>query len=305
MRWMAPIEFLYQGVNAARRALYRNEFLKSQRVPRPVISIGNLSIGGAGKTPLTIAVARHLTNQGRRVAILSRGYGRTNEREYAIVDSADVARFGDEPVLLRSALPGVDVVVGADRSGAAGWYLANHDCDLFLLDDGFQHLQLARDVDIVIDDRSSGYAREGRSALRDADLILTRDDGEAASGANRIGIRPVAVIELDRVLPLEVLRGARVLAFSALAHNDRFFRQLEQLGAIVVARYEFRDHHRYTSEDLATIRAGAAAGNVDRVITTEKDLVKVRYDSVSALRVEMHVEPAILETVDRMLEKLK
>lgn len=304
MKPVRAAELLYQRANRLRRRLYRTGWLARQHLPRPVISIGNIAIGGSGKTPLTIAIARHLCSRGHRVTILSRGYGRANERQFAVVDSRDAESFGDEPVLMHQAVPQADVVVGADRAGAARWYLEHDDCDLFLLDDGFQHLQLARDIDIVIDDVGARYSREGRSALADADLLVVRDDENGPSG-NKISLRPVSLVERHAELPLSDLRDSRVVAFSALARNERFFEVLEKSGAEIVARHSFRDHHRYDAEDIRAIRVSAAKSAADRIITTEKDLVKVPNEGFTALRVQMQVDPSVLQKLDLLLERLR
>ncbi|MDP9361533.1 MAG: tetraacyldisaccharide 4'-kinase, partial [Acidobacteriota bacterium] len=171
--FVKPLELLWRGVNRLRRALYRGGILKSKRLPRPVISVGNLAAGGSGKTPAVIAIARYLTKRGFTVAVLTRGYGRA-ESEAGLVASLDAARFGDEPVLIKSKLTNVHVIVGSKRYDNAIQFISQNDCDLFILDDGFQHLQLARDVDVVID-AGSGVMREGRSALADADFVIQRN----------------------------------------------------------------------------------------------------------------------------------
>jgi tetraacyldisaccharide 4'-kinase len=323
---LKPAELLYRGINRARRALYRGGILRSRRLPRPVISIGNRSVGGAGKTPTTIAVARMLAGSGLRVAVLTRGYGRTGDETGAVIGpstktSRDAGRFGDEPLLIARTLPEVDVVVGADRYAAAGVYLRDHDCDLFLLDDGFQHLQLHRDVDIVIESGARWY-REGRDALADADMILVRESEEsttrhperggmvgrerristdptpASEGGQRVGgerfqarLRPTAYVSGHDRLPLEALRDSGVYAFAGLADNEQFFAMLESLGVTLAGRRGFSDHHRYSAADLHAIRAAAAAAKATRIVTTEKDAVKLGDPSLLALAVEMEIEP--------------
>ncbi|MEO8034121.1 MAG: tetraacyldisaccharide 4'-kinase, partial [Acidobacteriota bacterium] len=162
-------ELLYRGINRARRSLYRLGVLRAKKLSRPVISIGNVSTGGAGKTPATIAVARFLLGRGYRVAVLTRGYGRAGAG--GRVTALDPSRFGDEPVVIKKQLPNVDVMVGSNRYASAH----ETDADIYVLDDGFQHLQLHRDVDIVIDVPHPRFRREGNSALRHADLVLPRN----------------------------------------------------------------------------------------------------------------------------------
>jgi len=268
---LKPIELLWRGVNRLRRALYRRGILKRKRLPRPVISVGNLAAGGAGKTPAVITIARYLDKRGFRVAILTRGYGRGGNAP-GLVTSLDAARFGDEPVLLKSKLKNIDVIVGSKRYQNARQFLSQNDCDLFILDDGFQHLQLARDVDVVIDS-GRGVMREGRSALADAGFVIQRN--------------------LRIVVP-EQLTSRPLFAFAGLADNDQFFDSLRSQGLNVIGTKSFRDHHRYTAADIASIKE--AAGDC-LIVTTEKDAVKIDDRDIIAIAAKMIVEPEILEAI--------
>jgi tetraacyldisaccharide 4'-kinase len=267
--FLKPVELLWRGVNRLRRALYRRGIFKGKRLPRPVVSIGNLAAGGAGKTPAVIAISRYLIKRGFRVAILTRGYGRAGN-DAGVVTSLDAARFGDEPVLIKSKLKNVDVIVGSKRYENAIQFLSQNDCDLFVLDDGFQHLQLARDVDVVID-TADGVMREGRSALKDADFVIRRN--------------------LRITIPDDL---GRVFAFAGLANNEQFFDSLRNLGLNITGTMSFRDHHRYTAADLATIRK--AAGDA-AIVTTEKDAVKIDDRDIIPIAAEMIVEPEVLEAI--------
>ena len=268
---MKLAELLYRGINRLRRWLYRRGILKAKRLPVPVISIGNRAIGGAGKTPATIAVARALQQRGLRVAVLTRGYGR-NSDEHGPVTSLDTERFGDEPVLIKSK--NIDVIVGRKRYENGLRYSA----DVYLLDDGFQHLQLHRDCDIVIEAPSRFY-REGPSALRDADIVLQRK---------------------IRAVNGEAVRGKRVFAFSGLANNAQFFDTLRALGADVVATREFPDHHRYTLAELRAIRTDARGAEL--IVTTEKDAVKIGpADDIMALQIELELGEDVIAAVMRQI----
>ena len=271
---LKPFELLWRGVNRLRRALYRRGLLKGRRLPRPVVSVGNLAAGGAGKTPAVITIARYLAKRGFRVAVLTRGYGR-NEKVSGIVTSLDAARFGDEPVLMKSKLKNVDVIVGSNRYDNALQFLNQNDCDLFVLDDGFQHLQLARDVDVVID-TAGGVMREGRSALADADFVIRRN--------------------LRMAVP-EELASKRLFAFAGLADNDQFFASLRALGLTVAGTKGFRDHHRYTPADIAAVKAAARDAGAEIVVTTEKDAVKLDDRDIIPIAAEMIVEPEVLEAI--------
>lgn len=273
------LELPWRGLNRLRRALYRRGILKAKRLPRPVISVGNLAAGGAGKTPAVITIARYLEKRGFRVAILTRGYGRAGNAS-GPVTSLDAATFGDEPVLLKSKLKNVDVIVGSKRYENATRFLNSNECDLFILDDGFQHLELARDVDVVIEG-ASGVMREGRSALADADFVIQR--------------------RLRLVVP-EELTGRRVFAFAGLADNEQFFASLRANGLNVAGTRSFRDHHRYTAADIAAIKEAARSSGAEAIVTTEKDAVKIDERDIIAIAAEMIIEPEILEKISGLVD---
>jgi tetraacyldisaccharide 4'-kinase len=264
---LKPFELLYRGINRARRALYRAGVLKAKRLHRPVISIGNLSAGGAGKTPAVIAVCRFLEKRGLKVAVLTRGYGRGDSSYTGIVTSNDAEQFGDEPVLIKRST-NADVLIGSNRYQNARGY----QCDVFVLDDGFQHLQLHRDFDLVID-APSRFLREGKSALRDADAVVPRS--------------------LRLNIP-EELRGQPLFAFSGLANNAQFFASLRDAGLNVIGTKGFPDHHRYTPADLERIRRDA---NGVTLVTTEKDAVKIRDEDVVAIGAEFVMPEDVLERI--------
>lgn len=291
---LLPAELAYRGVNRARRALYRRGIFAPERVERPVISVGNRAIGGSGKTPAAIAIARGLQAAGRRAAILTRGYGRTATEEPLLVDRADAERFGDEPSLMHEELPGVPVIVGADRARAARWFLERGDCDAFILDDGFQHLQLARDVDVVIENAASLRFREGECALADADVVLLRGGAAGPPGAEsfRAALRPVDWLDGAGPAPLETLRGRSAVAFAGLADNAQFFAMLRSLGVDVRAALPFRDHQRYGDHELRRIREAQNATGAELLLTTMKDRVKADIGAAGAVRVELAIEPA-------------
>jgi len=263
-----PLELPWHLVNRLRRALYRKKILRGRRLHRPVISVGNITAGGAGKTPAVIAICRRLAAEGLRVAVLTRGYGRKDTRYSGPVTSHDAAKFGDEPVLIKHAA-NVDVLVGANRYENA----SDHDCDVFVLDDGFQHLQIRRSLDIVIDARAR-FHREGRSALRDADFVIPR--------------------KLRTLVP-EELRGKRVLAFAGLADNDQFFASLRAAGVDVAVTRSFPDHHRYTSADVASMKRNGLP-----LVTTEKDKVKIDDPDVIAVGAELEIPEEVLTEAVRV-----
>lgn len=289
-----PAELLYRGVNRSRRALYRLGLLRPERLPRPVISVGNRALGGTGKTPTVIAVATGLLELGLRPAVLTRGYGRRSSEQPLLVDGLDALRFGDEPVVIHRSLPEVPVIVGSRRAAAARWFLERGDCDLFLLDDGFQHLQLHRDCDVVIESASSWF-REGPSALRDADALLLRDVDSPLPDVPsfRIALEPRDLLVDGASEPLEALEGTSVFAFSGLADNDQFFRTLEALGAELAGTEAFPDHHVYDQEDLQRLRMRAEIAGAEMLVTTAKDAVKTGSLEPAVLRTAVTIEPRL------------
>jgi lauroyl/myristoyl acyltransferase/tetraacyldisaccharide-1-P 4'-kinase len=256
---LKPIELAWRGVNRVWRALYRNGILKAKRLHRPVISIGNIAAGGTGKTPAVIAVTRFLQSRGLRVAVLTRGYGRGNDAQGPIT-SFDADKYGDEPVLIKRTT-NAEVIVGANRYENA----RDIDTDVFLLDDGFQHFKLHRDLDVVIDAPARVY-REGRSALKHADIVIPR--------------------KLVRRMP--DIDGP-LFAFAGLANNEQFFE-----GLNAVATRGFPDHHRYTAADIESLKRDAKGATL---VTTEKDAVKIDDPSITAIPAEFVIEQNVLEQI--------
>jgi len=303
-----------------RRRLYGAGILRSCSLPRPVVSVGNLTAGGSGKTPHVQFLAGWLSGQGVRVAILSRGYGRKTggvlwaSRKQGggpggSRGGAEAERVGDEPAFLASTLPGVPVVVGESRFAAGTECLRVLEVDAFLLDDGFQHLSLRRDADILLVDAGRGLGngrtlpfgplREPPDHARFADaLIVTRcetaEHGREAAGA--VPFSPDRPVAFSRIVPRALVdrdggesrlprEEKEIAAFSGIAHNDQFREILRASGFVVRAFVGFRDHHRYRLADLEKIR-NAAAGLP--VVTTEKDMVRLPVEvpfPVNALRV--------------------
>ena len=270
-------------------------FGRTTRLFRPVISIGNLSTGGRGKTPTVIHLARLLVEAGEVPAVLSRGYARRRRIDGVVVVSdgqhllADLPRAGDEPLMIAKAVPGAVVVVCEQRLLAGMLAERAFGATVHLLDDGFQHLALARNIDLVLvsaDDLGDrpmpmGRLREPVGALAAADAIII----DAAESARAIAdARGKPTFHLRRSLgpPAPIDSAARhtsvdgpVLALAGIAGPERFTRSLEQAGYTVAQSLVFADHHAYTTRDVATIVAAAAAAGAHTIVTTMKDAVRL------------------------------
>ena len=295
--WALPFVPLYRAAAALDASLYTSGLRRAHKLAWPVISVGSLSAGGAGKTPVAIALANMLTERGWHVDILSRGYGRKgtgNERVELANLSADQAaeQFGDEPTLIaqRTSAP---VYVGKDRF--ASGQLAEQQATtsgIHILDDGLQHRRLARDLDIVLvtaEDLTdtllpAGNLREPLTALRGADAVVLREEErEAIEAQVRALAGPTPPLwSIRRTLrfpqPLGVFSaGLRPLAFCALARPEGFAASLQASGCGIIDTVVFDDHHRYASGDIDQILKAARDLNATGFVTTEKDAVKLSH----------------------------
>ncbi len=301
---LSPLGALYGRAATLRADWYASGRLASRPLPRPSISVGNLTFGGTGKTPFVEFLARRLRFEGWRPAVLSRGYGRRS-RGVVVVGAGQgpivsAEEGGDEPVALARSMPGIVVVVGERRADAAR-RAADLGADLLILDDGFQHLAVRRDVNLLLLDARdpfgggrvapAGRLREPVGAVRRADaIVFTRvDRGAPAADARAVLARfapgaPVfharirasglrdehgAPIEADSIAP------RRVIAVCGVANPAEFASTLSEAGVSPEERLEFRDHHRYGERSLARIRAAAERSGASLLVTTEKDAVKL------------------------------
>jgi tetraacyldisaccharide 4'-kinase len=312
----------YGAVAAWRRRWYAADSARRHRLQRPVISVGNLRAGGSGKTPIVAHIARLLVAHGERPAVLTRGYGRRVIAPGVTVVSdgaavrAGLDTAGDEPLLLARELPGVAVLVGADRYLSGRLAEARLGATVHLLDDGFQHFELERDVDLLLvseEDLTDALLPAGRlrepisaASLADAALVLAG----YASAADRIGRafgvptvfrvtralgapRMVAGARDSVVLP----SGTRVFAAAGIARPERFFGDLISVGWELAGSMTFADHHRFTRRDVARIAAAAKASSAAIVLTTEKDAVRLAVCDlgdlpVASVPLEVGLEPA-------------
>lgn len=309
---LSPVSALAWGYGAGvrlRGALYDSNLLQGERVEGlRVISVGNLNVGGTGKTPAVLYLAETLLRAGRKVGILTRGYGRTAKEPITFTGAEPlppVEEAGDEPLLLAKRCSQARLLVGADRRGLARRARDDFGLDVVLLDDGFQHRKLARDEDIVVVDEAAGFGngwmlprgplREPLSALSRATLFWIR------TATNPIALPPLPAPQVrtrygptawvdpeGATHPPETLEGAPVLALAGLARPGGFLRTLRQLGTDVRDAALFADHHRFTAKELRDVEAQAAKLGA-QVVTTEKDAVRLP-SGFPAWKVQLGVE---------------
>ncbi len=317
-----PLGHLYNLILKARSAMYRQGITRSHDLGVPVISVGNLTVGGTGKTPLVAFVAQVLAENGRKVCILTRGYKRENPNERILVSDgqnilAEVKQSGDEPYELAQKLLGIAAVIAdKDRTAAGLWAKEDLGSDAFVLDDGFQHFQLKRSLDLVTVDTTDpfgngwllpqGTLREPVENLaRAGAVILTRAnlaDPSSPNGPNGVdalkakvqGLAPAAAVftsqnKTSNIIPLAKLFGeketvpitsllpkTRTLAFCAIGNPDSFFRQLMAEGFELAGTNKFPDHYKYSERDVSTLNELARKWNADILLTTVKDAVKLK-----------------------------
>jgi len=302
--WLLGFTDILEAVNAVAHATYRFGLRKSERAAVPVISVGNIAFGGTGKTPLVAALARTLLSAGARPAILTRGYRRRGSGPILIRRGSPAGweQAGDEPTLLARALPDVPIVVDVDRVRGAAVAVRETGATHLLLDDGFQHWRLARDLDIVAVEASDPVCataprREHPNALARAHgIVLSRvaDRTEAAAAMAVLGpYAPDATFIATKLAarglhrgeerqPAEVLNGVTVLAMAGIASPQGLIHTLGDLGANVVDMKFYSDHHRYSRREVEKVLAEAdRAGAL--VVTTAKDIVKLPPDLTARL----------------------
>jgi tetraacyldisaccharide 4'-kinase len=317
---LLPLSWLFGALVALRRRLYRCGLLTAVCLPVPVVVVGNLTVGGSGKTPLVLWIVRHLRAAGWRPGIISRGHGGSAGAERAVAADSPPSVVGDEPLLL-ARRSGVPVFVGADRVAAGQALLAAHpDCDVIVSDDGLQHYHLQRALEVVVFDGRgvgngrllpAGPLREPVQRLREADAVVwngapERSIEEVAAALPQVAMRLagqgfVAVAGEARTCSADSLRGRRLYAIAGIGDPRRFFAQLRALD-LDFEEHPFPDHHPYRATDLSFAADGV-------LLMTEKDAVKcaglvpgeawvLPVDAVLSARVG---QPGLFETI---LEKL-
>jgi tetraacyldisaccharide 4'-kinase len=294
---LPPLSALYGAVTRTRLSLYRRGTFHTTRLDRPVISVGNMTVGGTGKTPLVEWISKAVAARGKKVCILTRGYGRENPQRQVVVSDGETilatpAEAGDEPYLLATKLLGSAAVISnIDRISAARYAIENLASDCFVLDDGFQHLRVARDLNIVTIDATNpwgggellpyGRLREPLSGLGRADcVVMTRCDQAENLDRLREEIRDLIsgrpVFESAMRPVKNLLPTGPVAAFCAVGNPQSFFTQLRESGYQLAMQKVFADHHSYTQQDVNHLIDEAAHAGANNLITTAKDAVKLR-----------------------------
>ncbi len=334
--------FGYLQLHKTRQFAYKAGLKSSVRLPCKVISIGNITLGGTGKTPFTEKVAMALRNDGHRVAILSRGYARPKHGDDVVVVSngthiiGDFMTAGDEPLVLAHNCPGVPVVVARQRAAAGQKAIKDFGTTVCVLDDGFQHWQLTRDCDVVLLDASkplknlkmfpAGTLREPLSALRRVHVVVLMAKGdedaqlsEMTEEVQRTGFTgPIfrTTYQAEGVVPFngsaiespECLRGKRVVAICGIAQPESFLALLRRCGANLIRTCVYSDHYVYRPDDIERLRQLAQSLKPDVMLTTQKDFVKMvkhRTDDLPIRYLKIRVAFCPPEDEEKFFENLR
>ncbi|MFL6695014.1 MAG: tetraacyldisaccharide 4'-kinase [Ramlibacter sp.] len=302
---LLPLTGLYALLSAAHRALYRTGFLRAERLPVTVVVVGNVVAGGAGKTPVVMAIAQHLLARGIPCGVVSRGHGRQGKSSLEVTATSDPAEVGDEPLLIASRC-GVPVLVGRRRATAVRILMAAHpQTRVVLSDDGLQHHAMARDVEIVVfDERGigngwllpSGPLRERWP--RRADLVVRNESATGVPGfVTRRRLAPEAVRADGSRVPLAELARTPCAALAGIARPEAFFAMLRAAGLQLASTFALPDHH-----DFALPIAGLPT--LSPLVCTEKDAVKLwkHRPDAWAVPLVLEIDPAFFEQLDALLE---
>lgn len=274
---LSPLSALYRLITAVRRWGYKHGYLSASRFPVPVIVVGNITVGGTGKTPLTLALVNYLREQGYKPAVVSRGYGGQTEYPALVTATSRAEEVGDEPLLMYQQ-SGVPVVVAPKRADAVAWLLARELGNVVLCDDGLQHYALQRDLEIVVIDGARGLGnekllpqgplREPKRRLQTVDLIVVNGQGYCCDNAHTMTLEPGPWLPAGQNGGVAPQAPQKIHAVAGIGNPERFFTMLRQQGFDVIP-HAFPDHHAFEAQDLAF--------NDDLpVVMTAKDAVKCR-----------------------------
>jgi len=320
-----PFSFLYGSITTLRNYLYNTNIIKSSKLPCKVISVGNITTGGSGKTPTVEFLALYLQSIGKNVGIVSRGYGRSSKHVKLVTDGFDKPssweQYGDEAFLLSQNLNSIPIVVGESKYEAGLKIASEFNLDVIIIDDGFQHRSLHRDLDIVLinskDNQKThkllplGNLRERISGLKRADLIIyTKTNLHNNLGYLDRLLKNVDIEKINSMLETKSmligknkqeieqsdLKSKNIYLLSAIGDNRGFKRTVEKIGANIVGHSKFIDHFKFKISDLQKMQKDAKKVGANYIITTEKDLVKIPDVNLEipiyTLKTEMHFSPA-------------
>ncbi|MDR1701651.1 MAG: tetraacyldisaccharide 4'-kinase [Sporomusaceae bacterium] len=327
---LAGLSVVYALLAGLKRSLYQYGVLKSYRLSRPVISLGNITLGGTGKTPAAKNLALFIRDQGFKVAVLNRGYRASFQGDAALVSDGEktylpVSECGDEAYLLAQTLPGVMVVIGKNRAVAGQFAIEKHGAEVLIIDDGYQHWRLKRDLDIVLIDTLDpfgnkytlprGILREPLACLDRADIFLLTKTNQSSAQKQDIICwelrkynQTAAIVKSSHApgsftnLNAWLLKGGEkentvsldntaVVAFSALGNPASFEQTLNSLGVKTAAFICYPDHHYYTIDEMLDLAQKAAVLNAAALVTTEKDAVKIPAAFLAATSLPVYVLP--------------
>lgn len=335
---LSPLAFLWEWIYRIRRMMYDYNVLQKSHFEVPVISVGNLTFGGTGKTPFTIWLVDYLNKKGLKSLILTRGYKGKFENGSGMIRCGGIFRvnpseYGDEPALMDRKLQDATIIVGKNRSQNLRFYYDQVQSDVVVLDDGFQHINLHRNFDVVLFDASlpierykiapRGYLREGMTALKDADAIIINaqpwvdEDNivaieEMVVGncrdnvpVSRVAYEPQGLFNgsYQKVYNVEQFDGVNAVLVAGLASPGSFYKFVESLGINIVKSIYYPDHHDFTVGDIDHILTSATQEGCV-VITTEKDIVKIRRISTDARIMFLDIDVVFTKNFEGFISKL-
>lgn len=305
---LAPVSLLFGFLSAIRRCLYRFNILKSYKLPVPVIVVGNINVGGTGKTPLVIWLVQQLISAGYKPGVISRGYGGAAQHAQLVTASSDAYQVGDEPVLIamRTECP---VAVSKNRVSAGQYLLSSFpDCNILISDDGLQHYRMCRDAEIIVYDAEKAFGnrmllpagplRETVARLKTASAVVSNGEMHASIAAkNTFSMQLLAedfyhLSQPSARATASTFAGKKILAIAGIGNPDRFFNHLEQMG-LQFEKRAYADHYAYSETDFSDV-------NADVVLMTEKDAVKCKpfaRDNFWVMPVKAQVEKGLMPII--------